>query len=97
MPDQNYNWQPLSTTLPTKKDFDPYDGNLDAASAWREFGGLTLDQAYKRFLSNSLSYQEDFMFMGPAAFSFYFPVIERHLYEFKTDCESDDVAWILAN
>jgi hypothetical protein len=64
--------------LPTERDFDPWHGNLDAQCAWRHFGGLTLDQAHARFRENPLGYQEDFMFMGPVAFAFYFPVIEDY-------------------
>jgi len=97
MPNGNYNWMPLSTKLPTKDDFDPYGGDLDAESAWREFGGMTLDQAYQHFLSNPLCHQEDFMFMGPVAFCYYFPVIERHLHAFRIECEEEHEAWILAH
>jgi hypothetical protein len=93
---ENYNWRPLSTALPTREDFDPFGGDLDAAGAWKEFGGLSLDLAYEHFRSNPLAYQEDFMFMGPAAFLFYFPVIERHLLTFKIETEYEHQALILA-
>jgi hypothetical protein len=97
MPDGNYKWDAISTKVPTERDFNPFGGDLDAAHAWREFGGMTLDQAYEHFLSNPLSYQEDFMFMGAAAFLFYFPVIERFLYNVRAENEWDDCqAWILS-
>ena len=65
--------------LPTERDFDPFEGCLDAQSAWKHFGGKTLDEAYQLFCSNPLHYQEDFMFMGHAALAFYFPVLARYL------------------
>jgi hypothetical protein len=67
--------------LPDARDFDPWDGNLDAFHAWKHFGGLSLVQAYKLFLENPVCWQEDFMFMGPKAFAYYFPVIDRYLRE----------------
>ena len=66
-------------TLPSQVDFDPFGGCLDAQSAWRNFGGLTLEEAYVRFCSAPEVYQEDFMFMGCRAFHFYFPVIDEYL------------------
>ena len=60
-----------------EKDFDPYGGCLDAQTAWRNFGGLSLDEAYTLFCKNTHYYAEDFMWMGHVAFAFYFPVVER--------------------
>ena len=31
-------------SLPTENDFDPCGGNLDAKWAWKNFGGLTIEQ-----------------------------------------------------
>lgn len=78
-------------------DFDPWGGNLDALHAWNNFGGLDLDPAYRLFLENPLRYQEDFMFMGPVAFDYYFPVVDRYLRGFRRDGEDHDdgCAWIL--
>ena len=87
----------VSTALPTKADFDPW-GDLDAQWAWRNFGGLTLDEAHARFRENPLNYQEDFMFMGPRAFAYYFPVIEQYLRNVPVnENEHDHQAWILAH
>lgn len=85
-------------SLPAESDFDPWGGDLDAQSAWRKFGGLTLEEAKVRFRENPLSYQEDFMFMGGKAFAYYFPVIEDYL-RTVADIEGDDdhEAWILAH
>jgi hypothetical protein len=65
--------------LPSEQDFDPYGGNLDAQSAWRNFGSLSLDEAYAKFCQRPEAFQEDFMFMGSRAFHYYFPVIEEYL------------------
>jgi hypothetical protein len=84
--------------LPSASDFDPWDGHLDAIHAWKHFGGLSLNKAYRLFLENPLFYQEDFMFMGPLAFDCYFPVIDRYLREFRREDDDDDqdgCAWIL--
>lgn len=80
---------PQSDPLPTERDFDPWNGNLDAQSAWRDFGGLTLDEAHAKFRENPLKYQEDFMFMGGKAFAYYLPVLEDHL-RGASDSEGDD-------
>jgi len=87
-----------STALPTQADFDPW-GDLDAQWAWRNFGGLTLDQAHAKFQENPLWYQEDFMFMGLRAFAYYFPVIDHHLRNVPEnhDGGDDHQAWILAH
>ena len=81
------------SNLPTVKDFG---GCLDAKAAWKHFGGLDLNSAYKLFCENPLCYQEDFMFMETKAFEFYFPVIDRFLREKITnDLFDDSEAWIL--
>ena len=88
-------------SLPTRADFDPFNGCLDAISAWEHFGGLSIDDAYEQFCDNPLYYQEDFMFMGGVAFAYYFPVIERYILESQVDPEEDDdevdEIWILAH
>ena len=73
--------------LPTQPDFDPSGGNLDAEEAWKNFGGLTVKQATAKFLESPQRYQEDFMFMGPVAFAFYFPVIDHYLRGVRADPE----------
>ena len=76
--------------LPSEHDFDPFVGDLDAQSAWRNFGGLSLVQVYDLFLSNPLHHQEDFMFMGCRAFTYYFPVIDRYLRSITYEDDWDD-------
>jgi len=82
---------------PTEKEFDPW-GCLDAQHAWRNFGGLTVTDALKKFRENPIHYQEDFMFMGGRAFVFYFPVLEAFLREFRlTEHEDDSQAAIIGS
>jgi len=76
--------------LPSEADFDPFGGDLDAQSAWRNFGGLTLEEAYVRFSEVPVSYQEDFMFMGGRAFHYYFPVLDEFLRTSRAKDEWDD-------
>ncbi|MCA9013586.1 MAG: hypothetical protein KDB01_27735 [Planctomycetaceae bacterium] len=88
----------MSFSLPTELDFDPFQCDLDAQRAWRNFGGLTLDEAHAKFEECPESYQEDFMFMGGMAFAFYYPVIERFLRKtiaIPADLRGDRQSWIL--
>ena len=87
---------PSVTSLPTENEFNPWNCDLDAQHAWKQFGGLDLEQAYEKFCENPMFYQEDFLFMGPVAFKFYFPVVDRFLRREREAWEFDDSqAWIL--
>ena len=86
-------------TLPTIKDFtvaEKPEDDLDGFHAWKNFGGLTMEVAYIKFCENPDCYQEDFMWMGPRAFAFYFPVINRFIREEECAVEFDEITWILA-
>lgn len=84
--------------LPTEEEFDPPPSQLDAQVAWKNFGGLHLDEAYAKFCEDPPRYQEDFMFMGGSAFAFYFPVVDRYLRETCGHEEDEDsVVRILAS
>jgi hypothetical protein len=85
--------------LPTQRDFDPTGYDFDARFAWSHFGGMTLEEAFSRFIECPENYQEDFMFMGTAAFRFYFPVIDRFLRQtthIPSADRGDRLSWILA-
>ena len=87
-------------SLPTRDDFDAFEGYLDEICAWNNFGGLNLSDAYVKFCESPDIYQEDFMFMGSVAFSYYFPVIERYIRETRVESEDDieiEAIWILAH
>ena len=75
---------------PSEADFDPFGGCLDGQSAWRNFGGLTLEEAYAKFCEAPDRLQEDFKFMGCRAFHFYFPVIDEYLRTATSTGEWDD-------
>lgn len=80
--------------LPSLADFVPHKGNLDEQCAWKNFGGLTLEEAYAKFCQMPEVYQEDFMFMGARAFHYYFPVVDEYLRsrtacDERDDCEAD--------
>ena len=92
--DSGYILKDLNEKLPEEKDFDPWNGFLDAQCAWKNFGGLNLCEAFEKFCDNPLKYQEDFMFMGPKAFAYYYPVLDKYLREVQPDDEDDDCeAW----
>jgi hypothetical protein len=89
-------------TLPTHDDFDPTGDCLDADWAWGNFGELDLTEAFVKFCEEPDIYQEDFMFMGSVAFFYYFPVVERYVYESRIDPQSEfdsevEAMWILAH
>jgi hypothetical protein len=81
--------QAVKVALPTERDFDPF-GDLDARHAWRNFGGLSVSEALRKFRENPIHYQEDFLFMGGRAFVFYFPVLDAFLREFRLSEQEDD-------
>ena len=64
--------------LPGQSDFCRGLGR-DAGYAWLNFGGLSLEAAYQKFLEVPDTYQEDFMWMFPPAFEYYYPVVDRYL------------------
>lgn len=88
--------------IPDAKDFADWgdgdlSGDLDALSAFKNFGGLTLDEAKARFAENPLHYQEAFMFMGTNAFIFYFPVLDDYLrHAPDEDNDNDHESWIIS-
>lgn len=88
----------MPSELPTERDFDPYGGDLDAQCAWKNLGGLTLDEAYNKFNECPEIYQEDFMFMGGRAFAYYFSVLDRFLrrtLEIPPEDRNDRQSWII--
>lgn len=87
-----------STQLPTEQHFDPYDGDLDAQWAWKNFGGLTLEEAKVKYRQRPDLYYEDFMAMGGKAFAYYYPVIDSYLREtplVPPEYRDDRESWIL--
>jgi hypothetical protein len=79
--------------LPSQEDFG---FSADQTDAWRFFENHTMEEAYRRFIGLPESYQEHFAWMRPAAFAYYFPVIDTYLREEKWEDPWDYCcAWIL--
>ena len=85
--------------IPVQSDFC-IELSGDAGYAWRNIGGMTLEAAYEKFFECPEINQEDFMWMFPRAFEYYYPVVDRYLrsadigddfYHFDEGCQ----AWIL--
>ena len=86
--------------LPTVEDFtvtEKPEDDLDGFSAWKTFGGLSVDEAYEAFCECSEARQEDFMWMADRAFAFYFPVIERFIRNEEPTVEFDGETYVLAH
>lgn len=64
--------------LPTEDEINVYD-SLDEKIASEHFLNKTLQQAEALFRKNSTYYQEDLMWMGPRAFSFYLQAAINYL------------------
>lgn len=60
----------MCTELPTESDFVVY-GDLDEKSACRKLLGKSTDEVRSMLEDDFIQIQEDFMFMGPAAFCYY--------------------------
>lgn len=87
-------FSPLSMKeIPTESDFT-WDGgpirgfDPDVREAWKNFGGLSLEEAHAKFREKPRYYGEDFGWMGARAFAYYFPVIEDYLRS-EPECEHD--------
>jgi hypothetical protein len=64
--------------LPTASDINVFD-SLDERSACEHFLGKTIEQAEAMFRDNAIRYQEDLMWMGPAAFRYYLPAFIAYI------------------
>jgi len=92
-------WLDSAGPIPNQNDFGVSTGDLDAIHAWKDFGGLTRSEAFVKFSSNPDFFQEDFMFMGQLAFVFYFPVVERYIFQSNIQDDEDEIEamWILSH
>jgi hypothetical protein len=80
----------MATRLPTSDEINVFD-SLDERCAVKNFLGKDLEQARSLFAENFLRYQEDLMFMGPKAFSFYMPAAINYLLSEEADNATDAV------
>ncbi|MBX3451499.1 MAG: hypothetical protein KF777_18165 [Planctomycetaceae bacterium] len=60
--------------LPTRPEINPYD-DLDGRVACEHFLGKSLEEAEALFRDNAIHYEEDLMWMGPAAFRYYLQAV----------------------
>ena len=67
-----------ASPLPTEDEFCPRGGRASFA-AWNCFGTLSLEEAYQLLLGDPVTIEEQFAHMGPVAFDYYFPVIDRYI------------------
>ena len=91
---------PRAMSLPDVQDFtvtERPEEDADGFAAWKNFGGLTIEEAYAKFSASAEVLQEDFMWMGDRAFAFYFPVLDRYVREVEAERAFDDQAWVLAH
>ena len=65
-------------SLPTPDDFNVFN-SLDEATASRHFLNKSLAEAEALFRDNSLTYCQDFMWMGARAFNFYLEALFNYL------------------
>lgn len=82
--------------LPTQLEINPIPGDLGGEHAVKMFHGKSVTEAELLFRENSLFYQEDFMFMGPAAYAFYFPAAFSYLRSQYSVNDADFVSSMLA-
>lgn len=72
--------------IPTEKEINIFN-SLDEINACKHFLGKDLQQAEALFRKNSAYYQEDLMWMGPVAFSFYLQAAINYL---KSEASAED-------
>lgn len=88
-----------SVAVPSKHDFLEDHGALDAVEAWKNFGGLTIEEAYRKLSDRPEIHFEDFMHMGESAFAHYYCVIDRFVREAisNRDTQRTFHLWIAAH
>jgi hypothetical protein len=77
-----------NTRIPTREEINVFD-SLDERTACNNFLGKSIDDAQRLFVENSLRYQEDLMFMGPAAFRFYVEAAIRYIQSPEAKYDAD--------
>jgi hypothetical protein len=76
--------------LPAREDFNTY-GSLDEVTACRHFCNKTLTEAEALFRENSLTYCQDFMWMGAKAFNFYLDALIKYVQSDESAGDNDIV------
>lgn len=81
----------MAASLPTVDDLNVHN-SLDERAAVEHFLGKDLQQAEALFRENFLFYQEDLMWMGPRAFSFYVEAAITYLLSSAANRDAEAVA-----
>ena len=87
----------MNDRLPTREEINVHD-SLDERWACKNFLGKSLKEAEALFRENSLTYQEDLMWMGPVAFRYYVQAAIEYVQSPESegdDCMIDCFAMIL--
>ncbi len=82
----------MTESVPTREEINPTPGNLDEEWAVKHLLGKSLDDLTALFLTDenaAFQYQEDFMFMGAAAFRYYFPAYLEYFRSGRSAGDSD--------
>ena len=79
--------------IPTKKQINPYPGDLDGDYAVQNWLGKSIQDGVTMLESNSLHYCEDFTYMGKYAYNYYFDSIIEYA---KSDKSNEDCDFINA-
>ena len=66
--------------------------DLEVKHAWKTFGSKTAEEAYELFIQNPFGYVEDFRWIAPNAFTFYFPIVVRYVTSDRSKGDSDTVS-----
>jgi len=66
--------------------------DLDVRHAWRTLGGRSVDEAFRIFIQNPFGRIDDFRWIAPDAFIFYFPIVVRYVTSEDSKGDSDTVA-----
>ena len=77
--------------LPTKKQINPYPGDLDGDYAVQNWLGKSIDEGVGMLTENSLHYSEDFTYMGKVAFNYYFDSVLKYA---KSNQSNEDCGFI---
>ena len=83
--------------LPTKKQINPFPGDLDGDYAVKNWLGKSIEEGIKMLASNSLHYGEDFSYMGKVAYNYYFDSIIGYAKSKDSSEDSDFVNSVLAS
>jgi hypothetical protein len=66
--------------------------DLDVKHAWKTFGGKTVEDAYPEFEQAAFPQVENFRWIAPAAFIYYFPMVLRYVKSEAAKGDSDTIS-----